>query len=357
MPVAVPAGRRQADAVPDSSSLARRAAAPRVARVPDDRTGLTWRALEPAGVAALAVLVAAVEDAAAAPYRTSQDELADRLRADDLTPSSDTLGGWSSDGVLRAWAMVDQPAGDERVVRAFLSGGVDPVWTGRGIGRQVLRWSVDRARQRIAASGKDAPARIGVFTDDTDARTAALVEATGLTPVRYYAEMRRPCDRALPDVVLDRTIGPITLRPWSDDVEEAARVAHNEAFADHWGSEPRTRTQWFEGRSMFAPAWSFVAVDGRDEVVGYLMSGRYEQDWAVAGRSSGYVERLGVRRAWRGRGIAVALLVAAIRAYRADGVQDAELGVDTANPSGAHRLYERLGFEVFHRATLRSIEL
>jgi hypothetical protein len=44
-------------------------------------------------------------------------------------------------------------------------------------------------------------------------------------------------------------------------------------------------------------------------------------------------------------------------AYRADGMDMAELGVDTANQSGAHRLYEGLGYAVFHSSTMFSIEL
>ena len=44
-------------------------------------------------------------------------------------------------------------------------------------------------------------------------------------------------------------------------------------------------------------------------------------------------------------------------AYRADGMEYAELGVDTANQSGAHGLYAGLGYAVFHSSTMFSIEL
>ena len=71
--------------------------------------------------------------------------------------------------------------------------------------------------------------------------------------------------------------------PWSTELDEQVRLAHNEAFADHWGSEPRTAQEWAQGRSMFAPTWSFAAIDeATGEVAGYLMSARYEQDWAIA---------------------------------------------------------------------------
>lgn len=334
--------------------LAERVDAPALAPVPQG-TGLSWRALARDDVPALARLVAAIESADEAPYRTAAEELAEHFDDTGLDPAVDTLGGWDADGVLRAWAAVDQPVGDTRVVRAFLSGGVDPSWRGQGIGRQVLAWSQARGRQRIVATGKELPARLGVYVDDTAASTIALLVAAGLTPIRYYSEMRRSLEGDLP---VTAPADGVRVVPWSSDLEEPARLAHNEAFADHWGSEPRTPEQWFEGRAMFAPDWSFVAVDdATGEVAGYLRSGRFEQDWPIAGYTSGYTELLGVRRAWRGHGVASALLLAAMRAYRADGMQYAELGVDTENPSGAHGLYARLGYEVFHGTTLRTIEL
>lgn len=334
--------------------LAERVDAPSVAPLPEG-TGLTWRPLSTDDIDALVRLVDVVESADAAPYRTAREELVEHLENPALDLALDTLGGWDDEGVVRAWAAVDQPAGDTRVVRAFLSGGVDPQWRGRGIGRQVLAWSQARGRQRIVATDKQVPARIGVFVDDTAQGTIDLVTAGGMTPIRYYSEMRRPLDGDLPVVA---AADGIRVVPWSADIEEQARLAHNEAFADHWGSEPQTPEQWIQGRAMFAPTWSFVALDeASGEVAGYLVSGRYEQDWPIAGYTSGYTDLLGVRRGWRGRGVASALLLAAMLAYRADGVEFAELGVDTENPSGAHGLYARLGYEVFHGTTLRTIEL
>ncbi|WP_203691986.1 GNAT family N-acetyltransferase, partial [Streptomyces sp. SID12488] len=124
--------------------------------------------------------------------------------------------------------------------------------------------------------------------------------------------MRRPLDVALPDVP---DVDGLRVVPWAPELDDAVRVAHNEVFADHWGSEPRTPEQWARSKAMFAPTWSFVALDDAGEVVGYAVSGRYEEDWPAAGYPSGYTELLGVRRAWRGRRVAVALLTAVMRAY------------------------------------------
>jgi mycothiol synthase len=336
--------------------LAVRAAAPATLPEPDPRaTGLTWRPLSRDDVPALAALMARVEDADAQPFRTSEAEVDEGFDGDWKDPARDSRVGVDADGQPRAWVVLDAPPGDVRVIRVWTSGGVDPQWRGRGIGGALVAWATARARQKLAESGKDAPGRIAAFIEDHRADALALHAAAGFTPIRYFTDMRRDLAQPLPEVTVPEGLRIV---PWSDELDDAVRVAHNEAFADHWGSEPRTPEAWQVGRAKFAPQWSHVAVDAATgEVAGYAVSGRYEQDWAVAGYTSGYTELLGVRRAWRGRGLAPALLAAAMRSYQADGMQYAELDVDTENPSGAHGLYARLGYEVTHGSVMCTIEV
>lgn len=335
-------------------SLAVRAAAP--ATLPEPvATGLTWRSLTRDDVPVLAALVARVEAADAQPFRTSEVEVGEWFEGEWKDPARDTRVGLDADGVPRAWITLDAPPGDVRVIRVWEAGGVDPAWRGRGVGRALLAWATARARQKLAESGKDAPGRIAAFLEDHRADALALHARAGFTPVRYYTDMRRDLSRPLPE---PRPLDGVRIVPWSAELDDAVRLAHNEAFADHWGSEPRSPEHWQQGRAMFAPQWSHVALDeATGEVAGYTISGRYEHDWEVAGFTSGYTELLGVRRAWRGRGLAPALLTAAMASFRADGMQYAELDVDTENPSGAHGLYASLGYEVTHGAVMYTIEV
>jgi mycothiol synthase len=209
---------------------------------------------------------------------------------------------------------------------------------------------VARALEKIAAAEKDVPGRVLVHADEHLADQRALLEAAGFTLVRWFLEMTRPLDGEVPDVALEP---PLRLVPYTPDLSEAVRAAHNEAFADHWGSEPRAREEWERatvGGRTFRPGWSFVVLDG-EEVAGYALSSAYEQDWAAQGYTAGWTDLLGVRRAWRHRGVARALLAASMRAFAADGMERADLGVDSENLSGALALYTGLGYRPAHRTT------
>jgi ribosomal protein S18 acetylase RimI-like enzyme len=63
--------------------------------------------------------------------------------------------------------------------------------------------------------------------------------------------------------------------------------------------------------------------------------------------ANGHVCQVSVTPEWQGRGLGGALLVAALRSFREQGLASATLSVTVANDR-AHRLYERLGFRT-HR--------
>ena len=57
-----------------------------------------------------------------------------------------------------------------------------------------------------------------------------------------------------------------------------------------------------------------------------------------------------MRKPWRRRGLAQALLLASFRDFRRRGETLVRLGVDSENPTGAVRLYERAGMRQVWRA-------
>jgi ribosomal protein S18 acetylase RimI-like enzyme len=130
-------------------------------------------------------------------------------------------------------------------------------------------------------------------------------------------------------------------------------AAHVEAMRDHWGAvEPDDATyQQFLTDPMTSDSslWR-VAWDG-DEVAGQVRSFINPEENARRGTRRGHTEFISVRRPWRRRGLARALIAASFPLLRARGMTEATLGVDTENPSGAFRVYESCGFVAVSRDT------
>jgi ribosomal protein S18 acetylase RimI-like enzyme len=134
--------------------------------------------------------------------------------------------------------------------------------------------------------------------------------------------------------------------------------AYVEAFADHWGEEHPDEEAWWvdhrDGESVgYAPDLWQVAMDG-DRLAGFVTA-RIQQD--LTGRAYGYIGDLGVRPAWRGRGLGECLLTRSIDLLQDRGMPYVELHVDTENTSGAIRLYTKVGMEPRPSFTIWSIDL
>jgi len=91
----------------------------------------------------------------------------------------------------------------------------------------------------------------------------------------------------------------------------------------------------------FDPSMAFVAVDG-DEIAGTALCNPI---W-VEDPDAGWIHSLGVRRPWRRRGVALALLHRCFVALYDRGKRRAKLGVDAQSLTGATRLYEKAGMHV-----------
>ena len=131
------------------------------------------------------------------------------------------------------------------------------------------------------------------------------------------------------------------------ELHEPVRLAHNEAFRDHWGSEPRDEEGWgfVVNDPLARPDLSAVAVErSTGRVAGYQLASHDEVSAASRGYKEGYTDLLGVRREFRGRGVAQALLADAMRRFAAAGMDKASLDVDSENPTGALALYAKMGY-------------
>jgi mycothiol synthase len=324
---------------------------------PPPELGLGWRGLRHEDVPSLHELFQRIEEHDNPPYRTALDEAYERYTVDWHGEVDNVLGGFDAAGSLVAFGAVSLAHADTGTLRAYLEGGVEPGHRRRGIGSALLDWQTGRAKQLLATSDRDAPARLVVHVEDDMPDSVHMLTGRGFRPTRYYTELRRDLGAPLDTVSLAR---PLDLVPWSSELDEQVRLTHNIAFAEHWVSEPQTGETWAQGRTYFVPEWSFIVLDrttDRAQVVGYLLSSRYEQDWPSLGWSEGYIDLLGVRPGWRGRGVATALVTRAMHAYAEAGMEYASLGVDTEAPGAVFGLYSKLRFEPTRSSTMYTVEL
>jgi mycothiol synthase len=218
-------------------------------------------------------------------------------------------------------------------------GVVHPSHRGRGIGTALL----DTIEERAAALLATVPSsRFRHAIDAGDHAAASMLAARGLRAVRHFWHMELEPSASAPgtgppggDVVI-RTIDPAT------DVRAVHRVL-DEAFAEDWDYHPSSFERWFEehtsGDGYDLTLW-LLATEG-SEPVGAVTASRYE--------ARGWIDEVGVRPGWRGRGIAAALLGRAFAAFALRGIPRVTLNVDATNPTGATRLYERAGMHIAAR--------
>jgi len=131
------------------------------------------------------------------------------------------------------------------------------------------------------------------------------------------------------------------IEPFSLSLARPFHDALDEAFQDHWEHQTRAFEEWWEERRNapdFDPTLWFLVRDG-DEVAAAVRNDPFRS-------GGGWVGALGVRRPWRGRGLAKALLLYSFGEFYRCGVTRVSLGVDAASPTGAARLYESLGMHV-----------
>lgn len=314
---------------------------------------LSWRPFDAGDAEALVELRAAAESVDRTGEHYAVEDVLEELANPRLDLERDTVAAFAGRRMV-ACGMVRGGAAAGGEYRVYVDGTVHPDHRRRGLGREVLERTARRAAELRRERHPDVPGVLQTYSYDQIAGAAALFLACGLEPVRRFYDMSRgltdpPRPAPVPDGV--RLVG---YRP---ELDEAVRVAHNEAFAQHWASAPADEVRWrqaYTGSRAFRPGLSILAVaehPAGDEIAGHLLSYVYETECEISGVREAWVGQLGTRPRWRGRGVGSALLTAALRGYAAASYQRASLGVDTGNETGALGLYQRVGFTVTATST------
>jgi mycothiol synthase len=230
-----------------------------------------------------------------------------------------------------------------------LLGFVHPAWRRKGLGRAMLRYDERRLREIARGHPSGMPKFYHAWATDAEAGAQALFGGAGYRVERTFVEMTRPIDRPPPDTPLPMDL---EVRPVREAQIRRIWEAREEVYRDHWGYAPASEAgyqRWREDAKFDPSLWQ-VAWEG-EQVAGMVLNRINRAENAKYQRKRGYTQDVFVRRPWRRRGLARALLVQSILMFREMGMAETALGVDTENPSGALALYESVGYRPARRHT------
>jgi mycothiol synthase len=190
---------------------------------------------------------------------------------------------------------------------------------------------VERCEERARAHGA---ARMHQFALGPDTYARELLASLGYEDVRHFYEMAI-------ELTERPEVSGVEIERLRADEAEAFYDALDAAFQDHWEHHSTPFAEWYarhsSGPNFDLSLWFLIRCDGEIAAVARNEANR---------NGGGYVGALGVRREFRGRGYAKALLYRTFAEFWDRGLPRVTLGVDATNPTGATHLYERVGMHV-----------
>lgn len=281
---------------------------------------MTERPLTDADAPAIAELVAADSEVVTGrPSHLGPSDVREWWSRVDLAQDSWLL---EEDGMpAAAWLF---PYGEKAAFAGIVAQGKK----GRGLGAAMV------ARAEEAAKRRGLP-RMHTWIPPEDEAAVALLRARGYEQVRIFYEMAveldtEPDEPTVPSGLVLDAFREADARAFHDAIEEA--------FEDHWEWHGTPFDEWWELRRNEDHTLWFVVRDG-DELAAAVRNDAERN-------GGGYVGIIGVRRAWRGRGLAKALLHRTFGEFWKRGERRVSLDVDADSLTGATKLYEAVGMRV-----------
>ena len=282
-----------------------------------------------------------------------------RLSIEDLKKTQEAPN-YSSEGLLIAEldgvavGMVDaylDPLREEP--KGFIQSlGVLPRFRRRGIGKELVRRAIEslRARRMKTANAWAQTDREGCIH---------LYRSFGFREIRAFSMMKSDL-ASIPSELGEKK--DVTIRNadlGSDGDIQLLNRLDNEAFREHFNFRLRTLDEtrymlfempWFKGQK-----WFFAEEAGN--TVGFLGTGI---DFGLNEEKNlrwGWILDIGVLKPERRQGVGARLMLHGMRVLKDAGMRNAMLYVDDMNPTGAIKLYEKVGFTVAKRNLTLELKL
>ncbi len=265
-------------------------------------------------------------------------------------PYQDILIALSQDArgesVVAGFGWVGWYTGTENTRLYFQQSYLSPEWRKHGFWQAMVKQN-ERRILEIAAGHPDISRRFfQAWASATQTDWVATLEGADYQSVRRFANMRHCFDKIpewrLPAGLEIRPVQPEHMR----SIWDARRDLDLEVFegvAERW-TEERYQS-WLNDQSQTPELWQ-VAWQG-DQLVGMVLNHIDEEENRQKGIQRGYTEHIFIRHAWRRRGLIVTLLSRSLHLLKDMGMEEAVLGVDMQNASGAYEFYKKMGYQTF----------
>ncbi len=285
--------------------------------------------------------------------RERAETLADIARnyatLDNCDPSTDMIVA-EIQGQLVGYSRVWWNRDDEGQWLGWAVGYLLPAWRHQGIGHAMLAFCERRLKQiageqfQAGQLAKQTPCLYSTEVFDSEKDFLSLLKNAGYSEARHEHLMVRPNLENIPAAPMPEGL---EVRPIGPEHLQAVWRADLEAFQDHWGYIPPTEKNyqdWVNDPLTIPNLWQ-VGWDG-DQVAGMVLNYINVNENQIYHRKRGYTEGISVRRPWRRRGLARALLVRSLHMLKELGMEEAALSVDSQNLNMAYQLYQDVGFQI-----------
>lgn len=305
----------------------------------------TIRTYQPNDLEKIVALINAVDAIEKIEDGTSVSEIQSELLAPGMDAERNVFVAQEEDGTLVAFGqtrLVHEPTEDS--FRSWFV--IHPAFHRTDLGARLLERMYTRALER-EREYQNPIVNFHTLVNALEHDRLELVQEFGMRALRRFWQMVRPLDAPIPAPQFPSGFVTRAYRRGEDD----ARIndATNEAFRDHFGHSDNPLESWlhFCRQPFFRPDLTLIAEDPQTrEIAGVSINLVNTKENERLGIARGWVEILGVRRPWRKQGLGTALLLKSLQVFRQTGLTQAALGCDSENPTGATRIYERLGFTV-----------
>jgi mycothiol synthase len=298
---------------------------------------VTRRAYRASDLEAVVELRIAIEQREPGRFPVSRERLKDAYR--------ETRPGWWRDVAL--WERDGQLAGVGEINVHLETGGdrvaylrlrVHPDEQSPPLIGDMLTWA-----EKTAGDYFNGEFQIEVSADQHARDRIAAFEKHGYAVDRLFHQMRRPLDAPPAEPA---PVPGYTLRALRGESEVDAWISlYTDAFQDHYDFHPIARDDRLQlmARDVYAPEFDLVTESESGALAAFCVCDRRMDD---AGAVDWHIDLVGTHRDHRKRGLGEWLVQTTLEMIFEHGGREATLEVDATSPTGANRLYERLGFVV-----------